>query len=70
MMVKEKLNIELNQYSHECGDGCCTNYGTITKVNGVALELHNDDAETILLQVLKHLGYEVAITTSYNGENF
>jgi len=63
-MEKRKLKIELNEYCYNCADGCCTHYGTITKVNGQELELHNDDTATILKQVLKHLGYEVEITTN------
>lgn len=65
---KEKLKIELIDYSWECGDGCCTNYGTITKVNGVELELHNQDAGTILRQVLEHLGYEVEVEEIYDWD--
>ena len=67
-MQKEKLTIELNDYCHNCTDGCCTDYGTQTKVNGVQLDLHNQDAATILRQVLEHLGYEVEIIQSYDGE--
>ena len=63
---KGKLNINLTEYTYECGDGCCTNFGTITTVNGVDLQCHNQDAETILRQVLEHLGYEVEINCSYN----
>lgn len=63
--MKQKLKIELIDYTYQCADGCCTNYGTITKVNGVELELHNQDAGTILRQVLEHLGYEVEVDCIY-----
>ena len=63
-METNKLNINLAEYTHECGDGCCTTYGTVTTVNGVELPCHNQDAETILRQVLEHLGYEVDIESS------
>ena len=56
-----KLKVELHDYSHTCGDGCCDIYGTITKVNDVQLELHNSDTATIIQQLLEHLGYEVEI---------
>lgn len=46
--------------SNPCG--CCTNYGTITTVNGVELESHNQDSYTMIKQILEHLGYEVEIT--------
>jgi len=63
----KKININLHEYSHQCGDACCFDYGTITTVNGVELPLHNQDAGTILQQVLEHLGYEVEITYSYKN---
>jgi len=65
--MKPKLHINLNEYYYDCGDGCCTNYGTITTVNGVELEYHNQDAYTMIKQILEHLGYEVEITE--NNEN-
>jgi len=64
----EKLIIELNEYVTECGDGCCTNYGTLVKVNGVEMPFHNQDVKTILEQVLQHLEYDVEIIETYNGE--
>jgi len=66
--TKIQLNISLNHYSYECGDGCCSNYGTITTVNGVELDCHNEDAATILEQVLEHLGYDVNVKQYDNGE--
>jgi hypothetical protein len=66
--MKNKVEISLNEYCYNCGDGCCTNYGTITIVNGVELECHNQDTETIAKQILQHLGYEVEIKTMHNGE--
>ena len=63
-----KLEIILDEYDFECGDGCCTNYGTITKVNGVEMPFHNQDTETILKQVLNHLGYQVEIINLHNGK--
>lgn len=63
-----KIKIELNQYHNNCADGCCTSYGTITKVNGQELECHNTDAPTIVKQILEHLGYEVEMIDLYNGE--
>lgn len=67
-LEKEKLRVELNHYHSECGDGCCTNYGTITTVNGVEMEVHNQDAGTILREVLIHLGYKAEIIELDNGE--
>lgn len=58
------LNINLHEYGYSCGDGCCYNYGTITTLNKTELPCHNQDAGTILRQVLEHLGYCVEITYS------
>ena len=60
------LKIKLHEYGYSCGDGCCYNYGTITTVNDVELPCHNQDAETILRQVLEHLGYKVEIENDYD----
>ena len=64
----EKIVIELAEYCTSCSDGCCTDYGTITKVDGVELFCHNQDAETMIEQILTHLGYDVEIFSTYNGE--
>jgi predicted metal-binding protein len=66
-MSKEKIKIELYEWMYECGDGCCISYGTTTKVNGVEMELQNQDAATIVEQILQHLGYDVEIIETYNG---
>jgi hypothetical protein len=60
-----KVKIELEEYSYDCADGCCTNYGTITKVDGVELPLHNQDTATMIEQILEHLGYEVEIIEKF-----
>ena len=62
------LKIKLHEYAYQCGDGCCYNYGTITTVNDIELPCHNQDAETILRQVLEHLGYKVEIDCSDDVE--
>jgi hypothetical protein len=53
--------ITLEDYHYECGDGCCSEWGTITTVNGKELPFRNDDVETILHGVLCELGYKVEI---------
>lgn len=64
----KKVKIELNEYYYDCADGCCTNYGTITKVNGVEMPSHNEDVGTILKHVLEHLGYDAEIIETYNNK--
>lgn len=59
--MPKTLNISLEPYSHDCHDGCCHTYGTITTVNGVELPCDAPDVESVLRQVLEHLGYKVNI---------
>ena len=66
--MAKKVKIELDEFYYNCGDGCCTNYGTTTTVNGKELDLINQDVATILEQVLEELGYDVEIIETYNGE--
>lgn len=67
-MEKIKLKITLDEYSTTCGDGCCSNYGTVTYINGVEMSCHNQDVSTIVRQILEHLGYDVDVECLYNGE--
>jgi hypothetical protein len=67
-MEKQKIKIEIDEWMYDCADGCCTNYGTTTKVNGEEMPLINQDAGTIVRMVLEHLGYEVELIETYNGE--
>ena len=67
-MADKVITIELNEYDHTCGDGCCHLYGIETTIDGVELLAHNIDLETQLRQILEHLGHEVTIITRYNGE--
>ena len=67
-MEKIKIKITLDEYNTTCGDGCCTNYGTVTYIDGVEMPCHNQDAPTIITQILEHLGYDVDMEFLYNGE--
>jgi hypothetical protein len=67
-MSKHKVIIELTEYCHTCGDGCCTDYGTITKVNGKELECHNQDVSTIVKGILEELGYDAEVIETYDEE--
>jgi len=57
----KKVVIYIEDYFYDCADGCCTNYGTIVKVDGIEMPFHNSDTKTILEEVLRHLGFEVEI---------
>jgi hypothetical protein len=67
IVMSKKVKIELDEYSYNCSDGCCTDYGTTTTVNGKKLDLHNQDVATILQQVLTELGYKAEIIETYNS---
>lgn len=60
----EDIKINFHDYYYNCGEGCCTNYGVITTINGVELRAHNTDYVTIVQQILEHLGYKVEISIS------
>lgn len=69
IVTNKKIKIELDEWIWECGDGCCTNYGTTTQVDGVIMPLDNQDVGTIVTMILEHLGYEVELIETYdNGE--
>lgn len=67
-IIGSALRIKLTDYGYSCSDGCCYTYGTITTVNGIELPFHNQDAGTILQQVLEHLGYKVEIDYSDDSD--
>ena len=61
----KKVKVEINDYTYDCADGCCTDFGTQVIVNGVELDLHNQDTGTIVRQILEYLGYEVELIETY-----
>lgn len=63
---KEKLVIDLEEYDYTGSSNDI--YGMVVKVNGVEMPYHNMDVDTILEQVLTHLGYEVEINRTYDGK--
>ena len=73
----KKINIKLESWHYQCGDGCCDNYGTNLYLNDKQLEHPNpdiynngyigEDVSTALQAVLKELGYDVIIEETYNG---
>lgn len=65
---KKEIEIILDEYDWTCSDGCCQHFGIVTTVDGVEMPAHNTDTETILRQVLEHLGYKVTIKHLDNGE--
>jgi hypothetical protein len=56
--IDEELLIELKEWDHTCGDGCCYTYGVDIFVNGEQIE--NEDgtnSHQLITAVLTKLGY-------------
>ena len=66
--VQPTVNIEFKDWMHTCGDGCCTDYGTNTFVNGVELDIINEDLETVTEKIFTELGYKVTTNRTYHGD--
>lgn len=60
-----KVEITFKHYGAYCGDGCCYDYGMVTKVNDKELDFRNTDTETIVQGILEKLGYNVTIESTY-----
>lgn len=61
--MTKKLKIELEDWDHNCADGCCYSWGNTIKVNGVEVDGDCGAVHDALENVLKHLGYDVEIVT-------
>jgi len=61
--MEKEINITLEDWDHECGDGCCTMYGTEISVNGEKCENQyaGDSVEESLKFVLDKLGIKYKI---------
>ena len=54
----EELLIELEDWNHRCGDGCCYTYGVNIFVNGEQIEGEDGtSSHQLLTAVLNKLGY-------------
>jgi hypothetical protein len=54
----EEILIELEEWNHTCGDGCCETYGVDIFVNGERIEYENgSNPHQLLKAVLNKLGY-------------
>jgi len=65
----EELLIELEEWDHTCGDGCCYTYGVNIFVNGEQIEDEDGtNPHQLLTAVLNKLGYKnVQVEYKYNG---
>lgn len=58
--MKNKLIIRTEEWEHTCHDGCCYTYGTKVFINDKQVTSgYANEVDTILEDVLKHLGYDV-----------
>jgi len=59
--------VEIREWSHTCGDGCCHTYGTELYVDG-NLVTDNDVSNPSRLaeELLKHFGIEAEVTHTYD----
>lgn len=55
-----KIKITTQPYDYECGDGCCSYFGSTWKVNGKEVYKGPDEDEAILA-ILEHLKIEAEI---------
>jgi hypothetical protein len=50
--------IKLQRWNYDCGDGCCTDYGTSLTINGEIIHDHFYYHEDLLIHFLKALAIE------------
>jgi len=55
------MRITMQEWTQECGDGCCYDYGVTLTVDGVMVDHHFASYEDALTHVLETLGHEVVI---------
>lgn len=55
------MEITLKEWSNECGDGCCYNWGVTLTVDGVIVDHHFASEADALTNVLETLGHEVVV---------
>jgi hypothetical protein len=63
--MSKEIRIELKSWDYTCGDGCCYEWGTSCKIDGVEIDnipfSNANDVANALQVVLTHLGYEPRI---------
>lgn len=66
MILKEKIKISTKGWTHECSDKCCYTYGTDIYINDVKVSSgHYDNIDSIILDILNSLGYEIEIDYTF-----
>jgi hypothetical protein len=52
------INIEIKDWDHTCGDGCCYTWGKAVYVNGKEVTQHAENTEELLEGLMLMLGFE------------
>jgi hypothetical protein len=67
----KELLIELEEWDHTCGDGCCYTYGIDIFINGERIEDEDgSNPHQLLKAVLNKLGYtDVKVEYKYNEQD-
>ena len=60
------IKIDLKNWTHTCGDGCCTEWGVDILLNGKELEGNGGDVKETLTVIFKELGINVEINEDYD----
>lgn len=55
------MKITLKEWSHECGDGCCYDWGVTLTVDGIIVDQDFSSEAAALTHVLETLGHEVDV---------
>jgi hypothetical protein len=62
-----KHKIRIVEWEWECGDRCCTDYGTNVFIDDIQLEGTETLTSDILEKVLRHFKIECEIEEDYEG---
>lgn len=57
--MPNKLKVTFKDWDYTCGDGCCFDCGTSLYIDDVHVSDRVDGAINAVIDLLKHLGYEV-----------
>jgi hypothetical protein len=55
----KEIDLEFEYWEHNCGDGCCYDYGTDIHLNDKRVDFDGISLEVAVKAVLEHLGYKV-----------
>jgi hypothetical protein len=66
--IQPTVDIEFKDWIYTCTDGCCTDYGTNTFLNGVELDIVSEDLEIVTEKIFTELGYKVTTNRTYHGD--